>query len=186
MNVTLSKKLRFSDAVYAIGTTPKALRLWLQRGSVTLFSPVPEDGGWAEYTFVDIGILALVRKLADFGIPVATASEIANNVVFYYFPIGVSRPENVPAAVLALGWKNRRLHIYREGEEWKTAVVTLWMSSLDSDANGGFDPNLPSSVALLRAEIEQAPVFLSVDVETILRTAFARAIESLTEGGEAE
>ena len=63
-------------------------------------------------------------------------------------------------------------------------LVSLWQSELDPLRVKGFDPEAPSGIAMLRAEIEPAPVFLSIDVESILRTAFERAYESASEGEE--
>jgi hypothetical protein len=198
MNATLARKLRFSDAVYAINTTPKALRNWLQRGLVKIHTP-QQEGGWTEYSFIDIAILALVRQLVNFGVDVPTASAIANEVMTAFFPklLNVKEPEKMPAGALAMMWVNRRLYVYPsdDGDKWDMRCVALWESNLgrraalakalpDSDDAGfaDFDPGLPSGMALVRKELEPAPVFLSIDVETVFRTAFERADESVNEG----
>lgn len=178
MNAALSKKLRFSDVAYAIDSTPKALRLWLQRGLVVIDTPQPAGGGWTEYSFRDIAILAFVRALVNFGVEVPAASAIANKALGdHFFPElkGVD-PDRVSAGALAIPWINRRLYIHRDGDAWCISLVDLWKTEL------GIDPRLPSSLSLLRREFEPAPVFVSVDVESVLLTAFKRANESLSAG----
>ncbi|QIG92878.1 MerR family transcriptional regulator [Bradyrhizobium sp. 6(2017)] len=183
MNATLARKLRFSDAAYAINTTPKTLRNWLQRGVVNIHTP-QQEGGWTEYSFIDIAILALVRSLVSWGVSVPTASNIANKIMTDFFPdlLRLKDPENMPAGVLASIWSNQRLHLVQEGDDWRIRHVALYDSKIDSIRNKGFNPGLPSGIAALRREIEPAPVFLTIDVETILRTAFERANESVNEG----
>jgi hypothetical protein len=184
MNNTFSKRLRFSDAVYAIQTTPKALRLWLQRGLVKLHSVPQEEGGWSEYSFLDIGILALTRKLADFGVPIATASQIANFAMTRVFPRVLDDNASLPATALALMWSNRRLQIFHEDGDWQMKVVALWESDLSRIRDEDFDPEMPSGVSSLRREIEPSNAYLTLDVEALLRGAFARATESANEGFE--
>lgn len=199
MNATLSKKLRFADVVYAIGSTPKAVRLWLQRGLVQIHTPKPDGGGWTEYSFRDIGILALVRSLVNFGVDVSTANAIANTTMGeHFFPEvhHLKNPENVPVGVLAMVWANRRLYLFRDGDSWKMKVVALWESELgrekliaqslpegaaDPEALA-YDPRTPSGVSAIRRELEPAPIYISIDVEAVLRSAFERAIESQGEG----
>lgn len=183
MNATLARKLRFSDAVYAIQTTPKALRNWLQRDLVEIHTP-RQDGGWTEYSFIDIAILALVRQFVNFHVDVATASKFANTIMTVFYPqlLSVKNPEQMPAGALASMWTNQRLHIFQAGDDWQLRHVALYDSKLDAKRNKGFNPSLPSGVADLRREIEPAPVFLTIDVETVLRTAFERADESVSEG----
>jgi hypothetical protein len=183
MNATLARKLRFSDVAYAINATPKSLRLWLQRDLVKLHSPRPESG-WTEYSFVDVAILALVRQLANWGVDVSTASEIANEIITKLNPLlrSLKNPKNMPAGALASMWTNKRVYLFCDGDNWQTDYVRLYHSELDSARNEGFDPSLPSGVAALRRELEPAAVFLSIDVESVLRTALERANESVNEG----
>lgn len=183
MNATLARKLRFSDAVYAINTTPKALRNWLQRGLVEIHTP-KQEGGWNEYSFIDIAILALVRTLVTWGVNVPTASKIANTIMTDFYPrlLHLQNPENMPAGALALTWSNQRLYLFQDGDDWQMHHVALYDTKLDRVE--GFEPGLPSSIAMLRREKEPAPVFLSIDIETVLRTAFERANDSVNEGKE--
>ncbi|MGE0698780.1 MAG: MerR family transcriptional regulator [Hyphomicrobiaceae bacterium] len=186
MNATLARKLRFSDVVYAINGTPKSLRLWLQRGLVDIHTPKPAGSAWTEYSFIDIAILALVRTLVSWGVNVPTASKIANSIMNDFYPklLHLQNPENMPAGALAMMWTNQRLHLFQEGDDWQLRHVALYDSKLDPIRNEGFDPGLPSGVATLRREIEPAPVFLTIDIEAVLRTAFERANESVNEGRE--
>ncbi|MDQ0318769.1 hypothetical protein QO002_000907 [Pararhizobium capsulatum DSM 1112] len=201
MNATLSKKLRFSDVVYAIGSTPKAVRLWLQRGLVEIHTPKLIGGGWTEYSFLDIAILALVRSLVNFGVDVPTAGGIANTIMSdHFFPmhkIAELDDGDMPVGSLAMMWGGHRLYLHRDGDQWHMKLVALWESDLDrkkmiakdfpdraSPGDAEFDPALPSGVATLRREHEPAPVYISIDVASVLRTAFERANESVTYGGE--
>jgi hypothetical protein len=200
MNATMAKKLRFSDVVYAIGATPKSLRLWLQRGLVEIHTPKAE-GGWTEYSFYDIAILSLVRQFANFGVDVPNASAMANEVMTTFFPqvMQVHNPDKMPAAALALMWVNRRLYVYPTDDGWQMRCVALWESELGRESAfakqfpdrakpgmADFNSDAPSGVALIRKELEPAPAFLSIDVETVFRTAFERADESVNEGKDDE
>jgi hypothetical protein len=165
MNATLAKRLRFSDAVYAIETTPKALRNWLQRGLVQIRTPLPPDGGWMEYSFYDIALLSLIRKLVDFGVDVSTASGIANSVFTDFFPnmLSIAEPDEMPAGALAAMWDNTRLLVFPEGDgtRWRAVWHPLW-------------DNRP----------DPAPAYISLDIEAIWRRAFERAAESADEGAD--
>lgn len=185
MNATLARKLRFSDVVYAINTTPKSLRLWLQRGLVEIHTP-QQEGGWTEYSFIDIAILSLIRTFVTFGVDVPTASGMANRAMEFFPMVMGGFGDKMPAGVLAASWVNRRLHCFPKDGEWQMCLVTLWESDLDPDRHEGFDPNLPSGVAALRAEMELSPAFISVDVATVIRTALERAGESVNEGRDDE
>ncbi len=157
----LSKKLRFSDVVYAIETTPKSLRLWLQRGLVTLHT-LPTEGQWTDYSHWDVAILALVRTYVNHGVAVETASKLANLTLTGVFPdiLKISNPHKMPAGALAAIWHNSRLRAYQTDSHWHLQYVPLW--------------DLPP---------EPSPAYLTLDVETILRTAFDRALESANKGG---
>jgi hypothetical protein len=74
------KKLRFSDAANAIESTPKALRKMLQNPGLVL--PVPVSDGWKEFSLVQIAVLAIARRLIEFGFSVESASRNACSVLF--------------------------------------------------------------------------------------------------------
>lgn len=160
MSPTLSKKLRFGDAAYAIGATPKQLRNWLQRDLVQIDTP-KKDGGWAEYSFFDIAILSLVKRLVDFGTDIRTASDIANKVFDMFDGRGrIHQAGELEASSLAMLWNNSRLWITRPSlNDWKLDVARLWESPQEPDA-----------------------AFLSIDVERLWMAAFDRAWESATDG----
>jgi hypothetical protein len=164
MTPTLDRKLRFSDAVYAIGTTPKQLRNWLQRRLVEIDTPRPENGGWSEYSFYDIAILALVKRLVDFGIEVSAASDIANKTMEFHPVRGeLTKIKEIPANALAIMWSNQRLWVHRTSTsgQWHLHCVQLWMNPKEPDL-----------------------AFLSIDVEKVLLEAVTRAWESVTDGGD--
>jgi hypothetical protein len=69
------KKLRFSDAVNAVESTPKALRKMLQNPHLVL--PVPVSDGWQEFSLLQIAVLAIARRLIEFGFSVQSASRSA-------------------------------------------------------------------------------------------------------------
>ena len=187
MNATLARKLRFADAVYAINTTPKSLRNWLQRDLVKIHTP-RQEGGWTEYSFIDIAILVLVRQLVSWNVPVPTASEIANAIMTKFYPqlLNLKDPDKMPAGALAITWSNQRLQLFQQGDDWQIRHVALYDSKLDAVRNEGFDPRLPSGIATLRREIEPAPIFLTIDIEAVLSTAFERASQSVNEGRDDE
>ena len=168
MDETLGRKLRFGDVAYAIGATPKALRLWLQRELVTIRTPKAEDGRWSEYSFVDVAILALVRTLSNFGVDIPNANAIANKIMGDHFfgPMKALNDPGAPAGVLALIWSNRRLRIHRPGDVWELQVIDLWKAASESPA--------------------EPAVYLTLDVESVLRAAFARASESVNDGEDTD
>lgn len=166
-NETLARKLRFGDVAYAIGATPKALRLWLQRDLVQVRTPKPDAGRWTEYSFVDVAILALIRALSNFGVDVPTASAIANKIMSdHFFPVAALESNAAPVGALALGWANRRLRLSRDGDGWEMQVIDLWKPASEW-------PPEPA-------------VHLTLDIEAVLRAAFARATESVNEGDDEE
>ncbi|HEX6960178.1 MAG TPA: MerR family transcriptional regulator [Ferrovibrio sp.] len=112
-------KLRFSDAVYAIDTSPKALRLWIQRKQVRLSGTTGE--GWAEFSFADIAQLAITRKLVDFGMQVERANEIAAGLLAKIAG-PVMRFKNPPPEVIAAAFNGYVLIFWRERGEWRWRV----------------------------------------------------------------
>ena len=83
MNPLLDFKIRFSDAAYAIESTPKALRNWMQKGQVTLVSS--DTSGWREFSLAEIAILAVIRRLVNFGMKVEEANQLANDAARSFF-----------------------------------------------------------------------------------------------------
>lgn len=159
---TMASKVRFSDAVYAINTTPKSLRLWLQRGLVDIHTP-QREGGWTEYSVADIAILALVRTLVRFGVTVPVASAFANAIVRDSFPkmLKLEQPDQMPAGALATLFADQRLRIFETDDGWTYDWSPNW-----------------------QPKPEPARAYLVINVEPLLREAIARAAESANEGAE--
>lgn len=152
------RKLRFSDAAYAIDAPPKSLRNWLQREQVVL--PGEHDGGWRAFSYLDIAVLALVRPLVEYGLLVREANDIAH-AALNMFPQGFGIAELSPTGLTML-WTNRTLLVWRDGGGWRLHVSDNWQ------------PAVPSSA------------YLALHVETIWRTAFDRAAESNSDGAVSE
>jgi len=171
VNATLSKKLRFSDAVHAMQTKPKTLRNWLQRNLVELDTPRSAgDQGWAEYSFTDIALLVLTKTFADFGFSVPDASTMARRTLDQAQQPFMSKPENAPAQIIYLWWAGRVLHVFRNpAGEWRLSVAR----DAGAFSTSAQDRAPPPSYA-----------FLTIDVRKILQEAFARADESNNEGGD--
>ncbi len=71
------RRFRFSDAVYAIRSTPKSLRKWLQNPDLTL-AMNPAKWGWRHFSLFDLLVLGVMRRLVDFGVPVTDANAFAH------------------------------------------------------------------------------------------------------------
>jgi hypothetical protein len=134
------KKFRFSDAVSVIETTPKSFRRWLLNPELKL--PFSEAGsGWREYTFADLAVLAIVRKLVDFGFDVGTASNFANLIVM-----------------------SKALELFRSGDtpDWGMVLEFLgvkalfWRESVDSEWRCRLDDPLGKATPEREAEVTRA------------------------------
>ena len=69
---------RFDDVLDALDMKPPALRRWLQLGLVGNTAKGKGREGWVlGFTAHDIAILALVKAMTEFGVPVAAAHRIA-------------------------------------------------------------------------------------------------------------
>lgn len=152
--------LRFGDVVYAIDTTPKALRNWLQRGQVKLASPKPDEG-WREFSYVDVAILALTRSIVDFGVQVEDASNLAHTILTHMQGEAWTAFKNIPPTAMAVFWVNKAVLIARDGELWNLLIWNL------------YDP-FP----------EEFPPAIIIMPEKSLRTALKRAMEISGEGND--
>ncbi len=81
MSEANQRKIRFSDAAFAIGLTNKALRNWLQRNEMKLVSDYTSRS-WTEFTMADIAVLAVTERIVKFGFPVTYSNEIAHEAIF--------------------------------------------------------------------------------------------------------
>jgi hypothetical protein len=109
------KKFRFSDAVYAIETTPKSLRKWLQNSDLKLvFSG--EERGWREFSFADLAVLVTMRKLVDFGFTVDTANNFANMTLMSHERLFKYR--NTPPEAVVAAFRYVKVKIWRALDDW--------------------------------------------------------------------
>jgi hypothetical protein len=115
----LDRKLRFGDAVFAIDATPKTLRNWLNRNQVRLPSGAEAASGWRVFSPADIAVLAVVRKLVEFGVPVEEASRIAN-AAFARIAGMLLTYRNTPVPALIGAFNDRILCVWRDppGGPW--------------------------------------------------------------------
>lgn len=104
-------KLRFSDVVYAIDTTPKSLRKWLQNNSIHMVSD--RGDGWYNFTYLDVGVLAIIRQVANFGFTIAEANEIVASIVADMFPANFIDPSRGDVEDT---FRNRVLIVWRNSE----------------------------------------------------------------------
>lgn len=119
----LDRKLRFSDVVYAIESTPKAVRNWLARGQVELVFNDGRESGWQEFSIADVVVLALVRKLVNFGMKVPEASDLAN-VAMLALPQGMDREAVGPETLLADHLRGKALLAWQSAEgEWHVKLA---------------------------------------------------------------
>ncbi|MBO6511709.1 MerR family transcriptional regulator [Roseibium sp.] len=149
MNKIQHKKLRFSDVVYAAGTTPKTVRNWLQRKQIRLTTF--ETDGWREFNLRDVLLLALIRRMVDHGVSVEEASDIANVVVVGY---GIAFNDQATGYRNLVRFSGQNLILWRTVADWKFEVLDL----AKTGAN-----DLP-------------PCFVSLSLEEISASAIERAV----------
>ena len=156
MNAIADKKIRFSDAVYAIETTPKSLRKWLQNSKFSLVS-AQNEGEWKSFSFADIVCLAIMRKLVDFCVGVDEANDVSLKVV--RGSIGpLLRSKNMPPQALSAGFTGRKLLVWKVHEHFGFAVHSP-----------------PESIPKMDA-------MLVIDLHNVVRRAIDRAIEIVSAG----
>lgn len=149
MNALLDRKLRFGDAAHAIDSTPRALRKWLQSG-IALPSDDSASGGWREFSLADIACLAVMRRAVDFGVSIKAANQLGF-FVLNQFPEIFAAPDDVAIGLPGM-WTNRPVHV--------------WFGNGDLHARVQVDDD----------ELPPSDVYLTLNIEPILRRAFARAI----------
>ncbi|TGN81011.1 MerR family transcriptional regulator [Streptomyces bauhiniae] len=70
--------MRIGDAAAAVGTTPRALRFYEQRG---LLPPPPRTGsGQREYGPAELALLGVIRRLLALGLTVSDLAAIADRL----------------------------------------------------------------------------------------------------------
>jgi|GEM_PF-3038099 len=157
----IEPSLRFSDVAFGIDITPKALRNWLSRDQVRLFSEEPESG-WRRFTVADVAILALVRHIVPLGVQVETASRIAHTILEMMNGKDWARlttDEEFPD-LLGSGWSNSYVVLHPNGEA-------------DEEATGW---SLEIRPGWQRHNRAPAAVFVTIAPEPILRRAINRAL----------
>ena len=157
MPTMLEPVLRFSDVAFCIDATPNALRNWLQREQVDLFSEAPADGGWRRFPMIDVATLALVRHLVAFGFNVETASSAANTILLKM--MGEKWLKYEPETFLMF-WINRALLLTPNGQ-----------ADVDGDASG-WDLEIRY---MNEDRAPPGPAYLTLAPGRIMREAFARA-----------
>ena len=147
---------------FGIDITPKALRNWLSRDQVRLFSEEPESG-WRKFTVADVAILALVRHIVPLGVQVETASRIAHTILEMMNGADWARlttDTDLPDLIGA-GWGHSYVVLHPTGE------------SDDEDATGW---SLEIRPGWQRHNRAPAAVFVTIAPEPILRRAINRAV----------
>ncbi|MET4478835.1 MerR family transcriptional regulator [Bradyrhizobium sp. F1.13.3] len=74
----MTHKLRFDDVRHALDMTAPALRRWLQFKLIgNTAKSKAREGKQLQFTLDDLAVLALVKVMAEYGVPIAAAYKIA-------------------------------------------------------------------------------------------------------------
>lgn len=146
----LESNLMFSDIIYAIEGTPKAVRHWLQKDQVRA-GVADANGPRRTYSLADAATLAIVRNLVDYGVPVAMAGEIAHEFVGSSLLL---RYRNTPPQALGASLLNHALLVWRDGDVWR------------------HDAGIVHAL-----EVPSVPIYLTVSVGEVIDRAIQRALE---------
>lgn len=96
---------RFGQVASAIGVTEAALRNWLTRNNVALWSERPE-GGWRSFALRDVYVLALSAELVGYG---AKVDDAVNAVQSALAEVLGHEPDKLPSYLYAVrtqfGWE---------------------------------------------------------------------------------
>jgi hypothetical protein len=149
---------RFDDVLYALDMKAPTLRRWLQFGLIGDTAKSKARASWAlEFTPFDMAVLALVKPMTEFGVPVTLAHEIAvREMREHAGPWSDEEPLNA----YWTAWSRRQLSItpiIRE-EDGKR----FWESRLWENVD---DP-------------EHWSAYLSLNPEILIRNAIERALVS--------
>jgi hypothetical protein len=144
---------RFGDVATALDMGLPALRRWLQQGLVGVQMGLDRKG-WLEFTLHDVAVLALVKPMAEWGMPVHAAHKIAVRAM----------------RELAGPWSgDGPIQAYWQAWRGKTLYITRRLNSAGKP-----------SWALHHTQGETVAFgnFLSLIPELLIRSAIERAIES--------
>ena len=124
MPLLLDRKLRFGDVAHAIEATHATLRNQLTRGRVDLSTGGPGTApGSHEFSFADLALLTIARKLVEFGVPVEVADGFAKRALL---PLSLLFAfDEVPPAALEAGMRGRTMTVWREpaGGPWHCRIL---------------------------------------------------------------
>jgi hypothetical protein len=155
MSPTLERKIRFSTVVFAIQTTPKSFRKWLQCPELIRgLSDGPDDGSWRDFSYAEVASFALMRPLVSFGLTVGEASDFAQGALMERARPLLKFKTTPPEAFAAL-FEGFELLIWHGESELLSLVVPI-------------GDNRP------------ADAFLSIDIGETLKAAFDRIEEMVT------
>jgi hypothetical protein len=142
---------------------------------VELVTDRGEDGGWREFSYADIAILAMVRKLVDFGIGVETASLMAREAL-KNFPLVLKHSNTPPEALTALFAPYLWVIWPEADDQWRLRLVSK------PDSEFGMAMAASMANALRIGTGQEITAYITLNIEGILRKAFDRARESSANG----
>jgi hypothetical protein len=73
--------LRIGDVAFALDMEGQAFRKWITRGRVRIREGSYGPGGWAEFTWFDLCVFALIREMVNFGVDLELANQFAHRVI---------------------------------------------------------------------------------------------------------
>lgn len=113
MSPILHSQITIRQAARAIGATEKQLRNWLDRGQVTLEGENDrEEGEWRRMSIYDVLRLAVVAKIASYGVSVPDANMVCADTIDGRLAL-LRRYRNPPAQAIVTGLATTVLGIYR-------------------------------------------------------------------------
>jgi hypothetical protein len=151
----MAQKFRFDDVLYAFNMKAPALRRWLQFGLIGDTAKGKARDGWTlEFTLYDLAVMALVKPMTEFGVPVAAAHKLAVREMRDH---AGPWSGDEPAETFWTAWgPNTQILITRiEGRNGKPA----WRIALFEDAEAAFTLGAHLTLyphELIRAAIERA------------------------------
>jgi hypothetical protein len=119
------RQYAFGDAVLAAGVSPAALRNWLDRGQIPeLDAEAEERAGarWRRFSLLDVLRLAMVRRVVDYGAPVAFAGLAAGGwLASAALLLAYTR---TPVAALAAHYRHRIAVVWRpDAGGWDARMI---------------------------------------------------------------
>jgi hypothetical protein len=151
----MTLNFRFEDVLHALEMKAPALRRWLQFDLIGNTAKGKGREGWAlEFTPFDLAVLALLKPMTEFGVPVAAAHKLAVREMREH---AGPWSGNEPAESFWTAWApDTQILISRaEGENGKPA----WRVALFEQAETAFTSSAHLTLyprALIRAAIERA------------------------------